>query len=106
MTFAGAPARHHDLDPARIDHGMRPGRTPSSIAGVYAGPKDEVIYVRYGFTAVMIAKSGVLVRHPLRRPIVTHGTNVDAIVLPVNRKDAAGLRRESKQPRTGNLHPP
>jgi histidinol-phosphate aminotransferase len=50
-----AIAAHHDLDPARVIYGTGSDEILHLVAGAYAGPGDEVIYVRYGFAVYDIA---------------------------------------------------
>ncbi len=74
-----AIAAHHDLDPARIIYGTGSDEILHLIAGAYAGPGDEVIYVRYGFAVYDIATRRVGAT-PVVAPDRDFGTDVDAIL--------------------------
>lgn len=74
-----AIATHHDLDPARIIYGTGSDEILHLVAGAYAGPGDEVIYVRYGFAVYDIATRRVGAT-PVIAPDVDFGTDVDAIL--------------------------
>ena len=50
-----AIAAKYDLDPARVIYGTGSDEILHLITGVYAGPSDEVIQVRYGFAVYEIA---------------------------------------------------
>jgi histidinol-phosphate aminotransferase len=45
----------HGIDPARIVCGTGSGELLTLAASAYAGPGDEVLYVRYGFSLYDIA---------------------------------------------------
>jgi len=74
-----AIAAHHDLDPARIIYGTGSDEILHLIAGAYAGPGDEVIYVRYGFAVYDIATRRVGAT-PVIAPDRDFGTDIDAIL--------------------------
>ncbi len=77
-----AIAVHHGLDPARVIYGTGSDEILHLAAGAYAGPGDEVIQVRYGFSVYEIATRRVgatLVTAPDR----DHATDVDAILAAV-----------------------
>lgn len=74
-----AVAAHHDLDPARIIYGTGSDEILHLVAGAYAGPGDEVIYVRYGFAVYDIAIRRVGAT-PVVAPDRDFGTDVDAIL--------------------------
>uniref|UniRef100_UPI0025E0FED8 aminotransferase class I/II-fold pyridoxal phosphate-dependent enzyme n=1 Tax=Sphingomonas sp. TaxID=28214 RepID=UPI0025E0FED8 len=48
-------AAKHALDPARIIYGNGSDEVLHLAAGAFAGPGDEIIYVRYGFAVYEIA---------------------------------------------------
>lgn len=77
-----ALAAHHDLDPARIIHGTGSDELLHLAAGAFAGPGDEVIYVRYGFAVYDIAARRVGAS-PIIAPDRDYGTDVDAILAAV-----------------------
>lgn len=74
-----AIAAAHGLDPARVIYGTGSDEVLHLVAGAYAGPGDEVIFVRYGFAVYEIAARRVgasIVVAPDR----DHATDVDAIL--------------------------
>lgn len=75
----------HDLDPARIIYGTGSDEVLHLAAGAYAGPGDEVIYVRYGFSVYDIAA-----RRVGATPVVVadkdYGTDVDALLAAVTER--------------------
>jgi histidinol-phosphate aminotransferase len=74
-----AIAEHHDLDPDRVIYGTGSDEILHLVAGAYAGPGDEVIYVRYGFAVYDIATRRVGAT-PVIAPDCDFGTDVDAIL--------------------------
>ena len=74
-----ALAAKHGLDPARIIYGNGSDEVLHLAAGAFAGPGDEVIFVRYGFAVYEIAarRVGAL-------PVVArdrdYATDVDAVL--------------------------
>jgi len=50
-----AIAAHHGLDPARVIHGTGSDEVLHLVAGAFAGPGDEVVHVRFGFSVYEIA---------------------------------------------------
>jgi len=74
-----AIAAHHDLDPNRVIYGTGSDEILHLAAGAYAGPGDEVIYVRYGFAVYDIATRRVGAT-PVIAPDRDFGTDVDAIL--------------------------
>ncbi len=77
-----AIARAHDLDPERIIYGTGSDEILHLIAGAYAGPGDEVIYVRFGFSVYDIAARRVGAT-PVVAPDSDYGTDVDAVIAAV-----------------------
>jgi len=77
-----AIAATYDLDPMRVIYGTGSDEVLHLIAGAYAGPGDEVIFVRYGFTVYEIAtrRVGAL---PVIAPDSGYATDVDAILSAV-----------------------
>jgi histidinol-phosphate aminotransferase len=75
----------HGIDPARILCGTGSGELLSVAASAYAGPGDEVVYVRYGFSLYDIAarRSGAT---PVIVPDLDYGTDVDALLAAVNER--------------------
>lgn len=77
--------RLHGLDPARIICGTGSGELLAIAAGAFAGPGDEVLYVRYGFSLydIVIRRCGAT---PVMAPDADYGTDVDALLSLVNDK--------------------
>jgi histidinol-phosphate aminotransferase len=69
----------HGLDPARVVMGTGSDELLHLAAQGYAGPGDEVIYVRYGFSVYDIAarRCGAT---PVVAPDADYGTDVDALL--------------------------
>jgi histidinol-phosphate aminotransferase len=78
----GAIASAHGLDADRIIYGTGSDELLHLAAGAYAGPGDEVIYVRYGFAVYDIAARRVGAT-PVIAPDHEFGTDVDAILAAV-----------------------
>jgi len=74
-----AIARRHDLDPARVIYGTGSDELLHIAASAFAGPGDEVIYVRYGFSVYDIAARRVGAV-PVVAPDKDYGTDVDALL--------------------------
>jgi histidinol-phosphate aminotransferase len=77
-----AIAARHDLDPARVIYGTGSDEILHLITGVYAGPGDEVIQVRYGFAVYEIATRRVGATLVIA-PDADYATDVDAILAAV-----------------------
>lgn len=75
----------HGIDPARILCGTGSGELLSVAASAYAGPGDEIIYVRYGFSLyeIVAQRCGAV---PIIAPDADYGTDVDALLALVNAK--------------------
>lgn len=78
----GAIAAAHALDPTRIIYGTGSDEILHLVTGAYAGPGDEVVYVRYGFSVYDIAARRVGAT-PVVAPDRDFGTDVDAILAAV-----------------------
>ena len=74
-----AIAAANNLDPARIIYGNGSDEVLHLVAGAFAGPGDEVIYVRYGFAVYEIATRRVGAV-PVIAPDKDYATDVDAIL--------------------------
>jgi len=74
-----ALAAKHGLDPARIIYGNGSDEVLHLAAGAFAGPGDEVIFVRYGFAVYEIAARRVGAT-PVIAPDKDYATDVDAIL--------------------------
>ena len=75
----------HGLDPARIIYGNGSDEVLHLAAGAFAGPGDEVIYVRYGFAVYEIATRRVGAT-PVIAPDTDYATDVDAILAAVTER--------------------
>ena len=73
----------HGLDAARIVCGTGSDELLNLAAQAYAGPGDEVIYVRYGFSVYDIAARRCAAT-PVVAPDVDFGTDVDALLACVS----------------------
>ena len=73
----------HGIDPARIVCGTGSGELLTLAASAFAGPGDEVLYVRYGFSLYEIAarRCGAT---PVVAPDADYGTDVVALLALVN----------------------
>ncbi len=80
-----AIAALHGLDPARIVCGTGSGELLTLSASAFAGPGDEVIFVRYGFSLYEIAarRCGAT---PVVAPDADYGTDVDALLALVTER--------------------
>lgn len=69
----------HGIDPARIVCGTGSGELLAVAAGAFAGPGDEVLYVRYGFSLydIVARRCGAT---PVIAPDADYGTDVDALL--------------------------
>lgn len=74
-----AVAAHHGLDPDRVIHGNGSDEVLHLAAGAFAGPGDEVIFVRYGFAVYEIAARRVGAT-PVVASDADYATDVDAIL--------------------------
>ena len=80
-----AIAAANGLDPARIIYGTGSDEVLHLAAGTFAGPGDEIIFVRYGFAVYEIAtrRVGAI---PVIAPDKDYATDVDAILACVTDK--------------------
>ncbi|MGD9812038.1 MAG: histidinol-phosphate transaminase [Sphingobium sp.] len=74
-----AIAARHGLDPERVICGTGSDELLHVVAGCYAGPGDEIVYVRYGFAVYDIAARRVGAV-PIIAPDHDYGTDVDALL--------------------------
>lgn len=93
----------HGIDPARIACGAGSDELLNLAAQAYAGPEDEVIYVRYGFSVYDIAarRCGAT---PIVAPDSDYGTNVDALLALVTDRTRAVFIANPNNP-TGSFLP-
>ena len=75
----------YGLDPARIIYGNGSDEVLHLVAGAFAGPGDEVIFVHYGFAVYEIAARRVGAV-PVIAPDLDYATDVDAILACVTDK--------------------
>jgi len=85
VALREAIAQANDLDPARIIYGTGSDEVLHLAAGAFAGPGDEVIFVRYGFSVYPIATRRVGAT-PVIAPDRDYATDVDAILACVTDK--------------------
>ncbi len=78
-------AEVHGLDPDRVVCGTGSDELLNLAAQAYAGPGDEVLYVRYGFSVYDIAarRCGA---EPVIAPDADYGTDIDALLALVTEK--------------------
>ena len=74
-----AIGKAHGLDPTRVLYGTGSDELLHIAASAYAGPGDEIVYVRYGFSVYDIAARRVGAT-PVVAPDRDYGTDVDAIL--------------------------
>ncbi len=77
-----AIAGHYGLDPERVIYGTGSDELLHLAAGAYAGPGDEILYVRYGFSVYPIAARRVGAT-PVEAPDRDYATDVDALLAAV-----------------------
>ena len=93
----------HGIDPARIACGAGSDELLNLAAQAFAGPGDEVLYVRYGFSVYDIAarRCGAT---PVVAPDADYGTDVDALLALVNEKTRVVFIANPNNP-TGSFLP-
>lgn len=98
-----ALGRLHGIDPARIVCGTGSGELLTVAASAFAGPGDEVLYVRYGFSLYDIAarRCGAT---PVEAPDADYGTDVDALLGLVNERTRVVFLANPNNP-TGSFLP-
>jgi len=69
----------HGIDPARIICGTGSGELLSVAASAFAGPGDEILYVRYGFSLyeIVARRCGAT---PVEAPDADYGTDIEALL--------------------------
>ncbi len=98
-----AIARAHGLDPARIIYGTGSDELLHIAASAYAGPGDEILYVRYGFSVYDIAARRVGAT-PVVAPDRDYGTDVDALLALVTERTRVVFLANPNNP-TGTMTP-
>jgi len=93
----------HGIDPARIVMGTGSDELLNLAAQGYAGPGDEVIYVRYGFSVYDIAarRCGAT---PIVAPDADYGSDVDSLLALVTGKTRVVFIANPNNP-TGSFLP-
>lgn len=93
----------HGIDPARIVMGTGSDELLNLAAQAFAGPGDEVLYVRYGFAVYDIAarRCGAT---PVVAPDADYGTNVDALLALVSERTRVVFLANPNNP-TGSYLP-
>jgi histidinol-phosphate aminotransferase len=93
----------HGIDPARIICGTGSGELLSLAASAFAGPGDEIVYVRYGFSLydIVARRCGAT---PVIAPDADYGTDVDALLALVNAKSRVVFLANPNNP-TGSFLP-
>lgn len=80
-----AIAAAHRLDPARIIYGNGSDEILHLAAGAFAGPGDEIIFVKYGFAVYEIATRRVGAT-PVIAPDKDYATDIDAVIACVSER--------------------
>jgi histidinol-phosphate aminotransferase len=75
----------HGIDPDRIACGTGSGELLALAANAFAGPGDEVLFVRYGFSLyeIVARRFGAT---PVEAPDADYGTDVDALLACVTER--------------------
>ncbi len=84
-ALRAALGRLHGIDPARIICGTGSGELLAIAASAFAGPGDEAIYVRYGFSLydIVIRRCGA---DPVVAPDADYACDVDALLTCVTER--------------------
>ncbi|WP_340267516.1 pyridoxal phosphate-dependent aminotransferase [Sphingobium mellinum] len=98
-----AIAAAHRLDPARVIYGTGSDELLHLAASGYAGPGDEVLYVRYGFSVYDIAARRVGAT-PVIAPDRDYATDIDALLACVTDKTKVLFLANPNNP-TGTMTP-
>ncbi|MEJ7926994.1 histidinol-phosphate transaminase [Sphingobium sp. AN641] len=93
----------HGLDPARIIYGTGSDELLHIAASAYAGPGDEILYVRYGFSVYDIAARRVGAT-PVIAPDADYATDVDALLACVTDRTKVVFLANPNNP-TGTMTP-
>lgn len=98
-----AIAAVHGLDAARVIYGTGSDELLHLAASAYAGPGDEVLYVRYGFSVYDIAARRVGAT-PVIAPDADYATDVDALLACVTNRTKVVFLANPNNP-TGTMTP-
>ena len=96
-----AIAAQFDLDPARVIYGTGSDELLHLAASAYAGPGDEILYVRYGFSVYDIAARRVGAT-PVVAPDTDYATDVEALLACVTDRTRVVFLANPNNP-TGTL---
>ena len=93
----------HGIDPMRILCGTGSGELLGVAASAYAGPGDEILYVRYGFSLyeIVARRCGA---EPVIAPDLDYGTDVDGLLALVNERTRVVFLANPNNP-TGSFLP-
>ena len=98
-----AIAAAHGLDPARVIYGTGSDELLHIAASAYAGPGDEILYVKYGFSVYDIAARRVGAT-PVIAPDTDYATDLDALLACVTAKTRVVFLANPNNP-TGTMTP-
>ncbi len=93
----------HGIDPARILCGTGSGELLAVAASAFAGPGDEILYVRYGFSLydIVARRSGAT---PVIAPDKDYGTDIEALLALVTERTRVVFVANPNNP-TGSFLP-
>ncbi|PEQ13557.1 histidinol-phosphate transaminase [Novosphingobium sp. PC22D] len=82
-ALRAALGARHGIAPERIIMGTGSGELLNCAAAAFAGPGDEVLYVRYGFSLydIVARRCGA---EPVMAPDADYGTDIEALLAAVN----------------------
>jgi histidinol-phosphate aminotransferase len=102
-ALRAALGKLHGIDPARIVCGTGSGELLAIAASAFAGPGDEAIYVRYGFSLydIVIRRCGAA---PVVAPDADYASDVDALLACVNERTRLVFLANPNNP-TGSFLP-
>ncbi|HKT85390.1 MAG TPA: histidinol-phosphate transaminase [Novosphingobium sp.] len=102
-ALRAALGKLHGIEPARILCGTGSGELLSVAASAFAGPGDEVLYVRYGFSLydIVARRCGAT---PVMAPDADYGTDVDSLLALVNERTKVIFVANPNNP-TGSFMP-
>ena len=103
VALRQAIAQVHGLDAARVICGTGSDELLHIAASAYAGPGDEIVYVRYGFSVYDIAARRVGAT-PVIAPDKDYGTDVDALLACVTERTRVVFIANPNNP-TGTMIP-
>lgn len=101
IALREAIGARHGIDPARIVCGTGSGELLGLAAQGYAGPGDEVVFVRYGFSLYEIVARRVGAT-PVIAPDADYGADIDALLAAVTPKTRLVFLADPNNP-TGTL---